>query len=222
MKKYGIIFDCDGTLVDSLGHALESFNYALDRLGEPPRTIEEIKRYFGAGADRIFARLLKDERQALRAFEYYKEHQRELSGRLSLHEGVLDLLDTCRQHEVAISIVTGRHSDDLDIVLKPQGIADRFVCLVTDNQVPSPKPAPHGILLAASRMGLDPQCTFYVGDSHIDIQAAHAAGAQAVAALWDPQVVFEQMQSEKPHHFARQPADVWSIFQSFTKRSSVD
>jgi HAD superfamily hydrolase (TIGR01509 family) len=213
MKNHGIIFDCDGTLVDSLGHALSSFNYAMKQLGEKPRTIEEIKKHFGSGADRIFTHLLGDEKKGLLAFDHYKKHQTELAQGLALHDGVLSLLNTLRDHRVKIAIVTGRHSDDLEIVLGPQQIADRFVCLITDNQVPEPKPAPHGILLAASKMGLDPKNTLYVGDSPIDIQAAHAAGAHGVAALWDAQVIYDQMAYEKPHHFAHRPADVWTYFQ---------
>ena len=64
MQNYGIIFDCDGTLVDSLGAAMESFNYALNKIGFKPRDEQEIKRYFGAGADRIFTAILQRRRRS--------------------------------------------------------------------------------------------------------------------------------------------------------------
>jgi HAD superfamily hydrolase (TIGR01549 family) len=165
MKNFGVIFDCDGTLVDSLGQAMESFNYALDRMHEKPRTEQEIKKFFGAAADRIFFGLLGDEDKALRAFEFYKEHQTELSRSIKLHEGVKDLLIKLHANSVPMAIVTGRHEEDLDIVLKPHRIHDYFVTLVADNQLPHSKPAPDGILLAALRMKLRPENTFYVGDS---------------------------------------------------------
>ena len=79
MWKYGIIFDCDGTLVDSLGVAMESFNYTLDKMGFKPRNEQEIKRHFGAGADRIFTAILGNEADGLKAFEHYVDHQSELA-----------------------------------------------------------------------------------------------------------------------------------------------
>src|ERR1700733_5986304 len=93
MKIRGVIFDCDGTLVDSLGQALASFNYALDAIGEGGRTIEEIKRYFGTAADRIFFNLLGDEKKAQAAFEHYLIYQAELAKTTKLHSGIRELLD---------------------------------------------------------------------------------------------------------------------------------
>jgi HAD superfamily hydrolase (TIGR01549 family) len=218
-KNFGIIFDCDGTLVDSLGQAMASFNYALDRMHEEPRTEQEIKKFFGSAADRIFFGLLGNEDKALRAFEFYKEHQTELSRTMKLHVGVQDLLNTLHSNEVPMSVVTGRHEQDLAIVLAPHKISEYFVTLVTDNQLPHSKPAPDGILMAAARMKLNPENTFYVGDSAIDMEAAHAAGAQAVAAMWDKLVIPDMMKAQKPQFFAQHPMDVWTHFLGFDERA---
>lgn len=218
MKKHGVIFDCDGTLVNSLEQALDSFNYALDCIGEEPRSLEQIKRYFGAAADRILTRILGDEAKGLKAFEYYKEHQTQLAPQISLHDGVRELLETLISHEVPMAIVTGRHAEDLEIVLGPHKISHYFVTLIADSQLPRSKPAPDGILLAASRMGLAPEKTLYVGDSPTDIQAAHAAGAKAVAALWDRLAHHDQMAQENPDYLAPRAQDVWIRFQEFSSK----
>ena len=213
----GIIFDCDGTLVDSLGAALESFNFAIVKMGEPPKTPQEIKKYFGASADRILIQLLNDQQRGLEAFEIFKDHQTELASQTKLHPGISDLLDTLLAHEVPIAIVTGRHEQDLEIVLKPHKISQRFITLVADNHVPESKPAPDGIRLAASRMGLEPHNIMYVGDSPMDLQAAHASGAAAVAAMWDSLVKREAMLQEKPTFVAETPANVWQIYNEWAK-----
>lgn len=213
MKKSGIIFDCDGTLVDSLGPALESFNYALERMGAPGHTPEQIKKFFGASGDRILTSLLGGDRaRGLQAFEHYKEHQTELAKTVRMHDGIAELLDQCLAARVPIGIVTGRHAEDLEIILKPHGISSRFLCLVSDNMVENSKPAPDGILLAASLMKLDPRECFYVGDSSMDIRAANGARAMGVAALWDQLAKREEMAAERPYLMAETPARVWEGF----------
>ena len=214
MSKYGLVFDCDGTLVDSLGAALESFNYALDAIGEKPRTIDEIKRYFGAGADRIFTRLLNDEKKGLEAFEAYVDHQSELAKEMKLHLGIAELLKIAAAAGIPMGVVTGRHARDMEVVLRPHKIHDYFKVLIADSHLPHSKPAPDGILMAVERMGLDVKNVCYVGDSVMDIQAAKAAGCKSVAALWDVLVKPEAMQAEKPDCMARTPGDVWKYFKS--------
>ena len=213
MNNYGIIFDCDGTLVDSLKFAFESFNYALSKVGESPRTEIEIKKYFGAAADRILFRLIGNEEKALKAFEFYVDHQTQLAEHMNLHEGIRELLDKLAGEKVPMAVVTGRHTRDLEVILRPHKISHYFVTLVTDNHLPLSKPAPDGILLAADRMNLAPRDTCYVGDSTMDLEAAHRAGATAIAALWDSMVNPDEMRREHPRFLAQTPADVWTAYQ---------
>lgn len=212
MKNYGIIFDCDGTLVDSMAQALDSFNFALAMVGEEPRPPEAIKKYFGAGADRILIRIVGDEEKGLTAFQHYIAHQSELADQTELHSGVRALLDLLTKEGVPMAIVTGRHARDLEVLLKPHQLSDYFVTLVADNHAPNSKPAPDGVLLAAERMGLPPAHTFYVGDAIYDIQAAHAAGSIAVAALWDRLAKPDELTAEQPVLVAYSPDEVWIHF----------
>lgn len=207
-KPLGLIFDFDGTLVDSLGQALESFNYALQKIGEPSRTAVEIKRYFGRSADRIFNQLLEDHKQAERAFEFYKEHQTQLAPNIHLHPGIREMLDELKLREIPLSIVTGRHAEDLAIILKPHGIADRFSTRIADSELKLSKPNPEGLLLAAQRMQLLPSQTVYIGDSMVDIQAAHRAGARSIAALWDTLADRQALEHEHPDFMAERPKQI--------------
>lgn len=211
MNVRGLIFDCDGTLVDSLGQAMESFNYALDEVGYPPRPVEAIKRYFGAGADRILQHILGNEAQAAQAFERYLDHQSHLAARTRLHDGVLDLLERVHGAGLPMAVVTGRHARDLEIVLRPHRVHDYFQTQIADNHVPHSKPAPDGILLACTRLGLPPEQTAYIGDSTMDMVAAKAAGSFAVAALWDELTIESEMRAAGAQALAATPADVWRV-----------
>lgn len=216
MQNHALVFDFDGTLVDSLGQAMMSFNHVLDRMGEPPRTAEQIKAHFGSSADRIFSRLLGDETKGLQAFQFYKENQAHLAPQMPLHKGIRELLDLVVEHKVPTAVVTGRHAEDLEIVLGPHGIAHIFLTLIADNHLQRSKPDPEGLLLAAERLKVHPKNILYVGDSHMDIQAIHAAGGQAVAALWDPLANAEAMRAQNPRYLAFTPADVWTSFRDFS------
>lgn len=212
MKDCGIIFDCDGTLVNSVAKAFESFHYALAQMGEGPRSSAMIERYFGAGADRILTRILGDEQRGLEAFKHYINHQSELANQTELHQGIRELLDVLAQADVPLAVVTGRHARDLEVLLAPHKLSDYFVTLVADNHIPHSKPAPDGVLMAAQRMGLAPEKTFYVGDAVYDIKAAHAAGSVAVAALWDSLARPQELMAERPDYVARSPDEVWIHF----------
>ena len=214
MQTPALIFDCDGTLVDSLGDALSSFNYALEQVGERPRTIDEIKRYFGAAADRILLSVIGDAEKAKRAFEFYFDHQSELALNMKLFPGIMELLENAKRAGVPMAIVTGRHERDLEVVLRPHNIREYFQTLIADSQLPHSKPAPDGILLAASRLGVDPARSIYVGDSPSDMEAAERAGAIGAAALWDKLSSREAMQPFHPQVMARTPADLWQFWQA--------
>jgi HAD superfamily hydrolase (TIGR01549 family) len=212
MNTKALIFDCDGTLMDSLGNALESFHYALDRLGEP-RSTPDVVRYFGVSADRILFQLLGDAARAQTAYDFYKEHQTRLAPSTLVYPGVVSLLEKARKASVPLAVVTGRHRQDLEILLKPHGLLPYFSVIVTDNELAAPKPSPEGLLKALHQLGLkDASQSFYIGDSLTDMQAAKAAGVKPVAALWDPKVERQKLLNALPYALAEHPDDVWTSF----------
>lgn len=217
MKNYGLLFDCDGTLIDSLGPVFDSFNYAIQSINEKPRDPEEIKSYFGAGGDRILINLLGDEQKGLAAFEYYIEHQTQLTAKMKLHDGILALLETASAAGVPMGVVTGRHARDMEVALRPHKVHDYFKVMIADSHVPRSKPAPDGILLAIETLGLEPKNVCYVGDSPMDMQAARDAGCTLIAALWDSLAKVDLLKAENPQLMAKTPAEVWKYFLHFAQ-----
>lgn len=210
-NKLGILFDCDGTLLDSLGNAFESFDYAFDQIGEPRHKPENIKKFFGSSADRIFINLMSDSQQALKAFEFYLDHQAELAKTTKLHHGIEELLESLLSKNIPMGIVTGRHARDLENVLKPHDISALFKSIVADSHVSHSKPAPDGILMALSKMGIDPSNSYYIGDSPTDMQAAQNAKSKSVAALWDKTVDKDEMDKVNPDFLINHPLEMLDL-----------
>ncbi len=212
--QHALIFDCDGTLMDSLGHALASFHYALEQMGEL-RSTPEITRYFRLAADRILLKLMGDETRAQRAYQIYKDHQASLAPGTRIFPGVASLLDRLQQAAIPMGIVTGRHRQDLEILLKPHDLLRYFSVIVTDNELSEPKPSPEGLLKALKAFGIPAAAAFYIGDSCSDMQAAHAAGVKPVAALWDPKAEREKLLEVKPFWAPEHPDELWQAFQKY-------
>jgi HAD superfamily hydrolase (TIGR01549 family) len=211
MTKPVLIFDCDGTLMDSLGNALESFHYALKKMGEP-RSTPEITRYFRVAADRILSQLLGDEARAHQAYQHYKEHQAELAPLTPIYPGINALLSRAQEARIPMGLVTGRHRQDLEILLGPHDLLRYFQVIVTDDELQEPKPSPEGLLRALSQFPASASEAFYIGDSPTDMLAAHAAGVKAVAALWDPKVERQKLLDAKPYLVADHPNAIGSLW----------
>jgi HAD superfamily hydrolase (TIGR01549 family) len=218
-KLKGIVFDFDGTLADSLSTGLKAFDFAIAKIGEAARSPDEIKKYFGLGADRMLIRLLNDEKKGLAAFQYYKEYQREHAS-AQLHAGITELLEQIAIEKIPLGIVTGRHSEDLHFFMEQHQLYPRFATVICDDHLQNSKPAPDGILLAVEKMHLRPDEIIYVGDSLGDMEAAHKAGSFGVAVLWDQMASREQFESSPseyhPDFYATHPQEILEIFHCYS------
>lgn len=207
----GIVFDLDGTLVDSLSATFEAFNYAIASLGAATLTPQEILKYFGPGEGEIFAKILGPDK-ADAAYELCREHLNANLHQIPLHHGVGDLLERLKSSGVPISIFTGRSWSTTESILKHHCLLDRFITVVAYDHVSCPKPSPEGLHLALSRMGLAADSTLFVGDSPVDMQASRSAGALGVAALWDLLAERSALELHQPHYWAQKPAEIADIF----------
>lgn len=207
-----IVFDLDGTLVDSLSLTLDAFNHVIESFTGKRASPMEIASHFGRGEGNILVKMLGRDK-AETAYGMVRAYLDENMAKLPLHAGVGELLDRLKSAGVPISIFTGRSWGTTEIILKHHRILDRFVTVVADDHVSQSKPSPEGLLLALSRMSVDPAHAFFVGDSPMDVLAARSGGSQAVAALWDLMARRDALETAQPHHFAEKPGEVWEIWQ---------
>ncbi len=213
----GIVFDLDGTLVDSLGVTFAGFNHALTSMNIRAHSVEEITTHFGTGEDQIFAKLVGKER-AQEAYSRFQRYMDENVNRVPLHEGVAELLKNIHQHQVPTSIFTGRSWNTTETILRYHGLLNSFVTIVANDHVALPKPSPEGLHLALSRMKLTPEEVLFIGDSPADLIASRAAGTQGVAALWDHLADQQLLAPHQPRHWASHPEEIWTLWEQLKQK----
>ena len=207
----GVVFDLDGTLVDSLSTTFDAFNHAIVQSGGKTHTPAEIMAHFGTGEGQIFAKILGQEK-AESAYALSCSYMDENMKRVPLHSGVGELLEKLKSENIPISIFTGRSWVTTKMILAHHGLLDRFITVVANDHVSQPKPSPEGLRLALSRMKLLPEEVFFVGDSPVDIMAGKTAGSPSIAALWDLIAQKPLLESCGPDHFADHPLQVWDLW----------
>ena len=183
MKTYrAIIFDLDGTVVDSHRYTFEAFRHAVAPFVTPP-TDEEIFAAFGPSERIILTRLLPTgavEAAYSRLQEYYAVQV----STLGVHPEMRPLLRDCRAAHLRCGLFTGRGADSTELLLRHLELGWAFEAVVAGAQAMRPKPAPDGVLQLLAIFGCNAAETLVVGDSPLDCAAATAAGASAVFAAW--------------------------------------
>jgi phosphoglycolate phosphatase/pyrophosphatase PpaX len=183
-----VIFDLDGTLVDSLPATFRCFAAAMAPvLGREPGR-EEMRARFGP-ADHTIVRAWAAEAGCSPAAgdaavgRLYAGYAREFA-RLRPVAGTVDLLRALRASGRRTALFTGRGRPSTDRLLATAGLESLFDLTVTGEEPRRPKPEPDGLLLIAERLGMDPARAVYVGDSRFDAEAAERAGMAAVVVRW--------------------------------------
>lgn len=198
-----VIWDLDGTLLDSesLAHAgfRQAFLTILDRApteaemrgltGRPaPRVLEE---WFGPA---VGARLFTETRR------YYEEH----AASVAVYDGVCDVLEELRRRGHRMGIATSKRRDLARGELTSHGLERFFQVIVGQEDTTQHKPHPAPLLQAAARLHVSPGEAAYVGDQPTDMEAARAAGMWSVAALWGG-ASRERLQTVSPSHLIERP-----------------
>ena len=181
-----VIFDFDGTLLDTFPAIAAGWNAAMTPLFGRTYSDAEVVSHFGPPDEGMIALELAGysrevyEAAVERYFAAFEEAERGIAA----FPGIVPLLDALTARGVPLGVMTGKGRRAADITFARLGWEARFVTLVTGDDVERAKPAPDGVLLAAREMGFAPQECAYVGDSPADIGAARAAGMTAIVAGW--------------------------------------
>lgn len=182
----GIVFDMDGTLIESHEVVPAAYRAAVQAGGGPERTDAEVIAGYplGSPAD-LLTHLL--ERPATDAdLATYHAELAALAERVTVYPGVAEVLAEVAAR-VPVGLFTGASHRAAQILLDRVGLLGRFRVVLGGDQVARPKPAPDGVELACRRLGVAPGRAAYVGDSPLDLRAARDSGAVAVAAAWGHQ-----------------------------------
>jgi N-acetyl-D-muramate 6-phosphate phosphatase len=183
-----VLFDLDGTLVDTapdLGHAA---NHVRELLGMPPLPLADYRPVASAGARGLLGKAL-DMMPDHPTFETHRRvfldrYRAHLADDSHLFDGIAELLTGIESQGRSWGVMTNKPAWLTQPLLTALGLDRRARCVVSADEVARAKPAPDGLLRAAEIAGVVPPDCVYVGDDLRDIDAARAAGMRSIAAAW--------------------------------------
>ncbi|HEV7132510.1 MAG TPA: HAD-IA family hydrolase [Gaiellaceae bacterium] len=178
-----VLFDLDGTVVDSGAIILASMRHATrEVLGEEFEDAELMRAVGGPGLEAQLAVFGPDDVDEL--VRVYRAHNEPLHDDLEACAGMEDVLERLHAEGRRLGVVTAKRRSTVELAFASVPLAHLFETIVGGDETEKHKPDPEPLLLAAERMGADPAQTAYVGDSPFDVLAAKAAGMYAVAVTW--------------------------------------
>jgi phosphoglycolate phosphatase len=197
-----IVFDLDGTLIDSKVDLANAVNATRGDLGLPPLPDELVFSYVGNGAPILIRKALGDgypEEQYERSLQFFLQYYREhMLDHTRLYPGVREALGRLRHAGVKLAVLTNkpvRFSRDL---IRGLGVGEHFAVVYGGNSFETKKPHPEGLERIMEELGARPETTLVVGDSAVDVRTARNAGARSCGVTYGFQ----------PETLATDPPDV--------------
>jgi pyrophosphatase PpaX len=195
-----ILFDLDGTVIDSGAIILASMRHAAKEvLGVEPRDEELMAAVGGPGLEAQMHALAPDRVQEL--VSVYRAHNEPLHEGLVCCPGIDDVLVRLKDEGCRLGIVTAKRRKTVELAFAQVPIAHLFETVVGGDETERHKPDPAPLLLALDRLDAGPEDAAYVGDAPFDIQAAKAAGIFSVAVGWGGIHTRERLVQEQPDAF---------------------
>lgn len=206
-----VLFDLDGTLIDSLRLILDSYHHTLSQHGLPARSDADWLKGVGTPLTVQLAEW-RDEIGTIEALiATYREYNLKHHDRMvTVYPGVLPAVRELKAAGLQTGLVTSKNRHGALRGLTLVGLEALMDVLVCADEVTNPKPHPEPVQKAVALLGADPRSTVYVGDSVHDMHSGRAAGVLTAAALWGP---FPRIQLEvaEPDYWLETPGDLLKL-----------
>lgn len=199
-----VLFDLDGTLLDSIALILASYHHTYAAHGLPPVEDAVILAGLGTRLEDAFGGYVDDPVEIARMVETYREHNFALhDAMVRSYPGVTEVVKGLRERGVPLAVVTSKRREGTLRGLAALGLSECFDELVCADDVEKAKPHPEPVHRALERLGgVDPKRAVFVGDSTHDMEAGRAAGVHTAAVLWGP-FTREALEPTRPSAFIR-------------------
>ncbi len=188
MKK-AVIFDLDGTLLNTLDDLADSTNYALSKFGYPTRTIEEVRQFVGNGVAKLIERAIPDGKNNPnfeKCLSIFKEnYAQNMYNKTAPYNGIIEMLSNLKSKGIKIAVV----SNKFDLAVKElckkyfEGFID-FAAGENEAQGIKKKPAPDTVISVLNEFNFAPEDAVYVGDSDVDIMTAKNSKMPCISVTW--------------------------------------
>lgn len=188
MKKI-VIFDLDGTLLNTLDDLADSTNFALSKFNYPTRTIEEVRQFVGNGVAKLIERAIpegKNNPNFEKCLAIFKEnYAQNMYNKTAPYNGILDMLANLKSKGLKIAVVSNKF--DLAVKELCQKYFNRYIDFAAgENEAAGikKKPAPDTVLEVLKKFNLNPNEAIYVGDSDVDIMTAKNSEMPCISVTW--------------------------------------
>ena len=188
-NKKIVIFDLDGTLLNTLQDLTDSTNFALNRCDYPQRTIDEVRNFVGNGVLKLIERAVPENASSgdiQNCLEIFKEHYRNnMFNKTAPYNGIIDMLKKLKNDGYKTAVVSNKFDSAVkDLCLKYFGSLIDFSAGENELSGIRKKPAPDTVLKVLKEFNLSFDEAIYVGDSEVDIQTAKNANIDCISVLW--------------------------------------
>ncbi len=188
MSKYNtVIFDLDGTLLNTLDDLCDSTNFALSQYGYPKRTLAEVRSFVGNGIGVLIEKALPGGRTNLeygQVLDAFKAHYAvNCNNRTRAYDGVNELLHNLKRSGYKLAVVSNKLESAVKELCK-RYFADTISIAIGETEKVRRKPAPDEVYEAMKLLGSQKEGTVYIGDSEVDILTAKNSGIDIISVSW--------------------------------------
>lgn len=190
MSYKAVVFDLDGTLVNSLQDLAQSANAMLTSYGLPTHAIEQYRYFVGNGSRKLIERILPEAKRTDVNFvntalaKYKAIYAQQVLQTTKPYDGILELLVTLKKLGLKLGVCTNKPMEDAKEIVSVLFNAHTFEAIIGDREGVPPKPNPANALAVAEALQVAPSEVLYLGDSSVDMETAKNANFFAVGVLW--------------------------------------
>ena len=206
-----MLFDLDGTIIDSIGLIIDSYRHTVRTHGLPERSEAEWLRGLGTPLRSQFGPMVDTVEQMEALIATYREYNlANHDSRVTAYPGMIEVIRQLKVSGHRLGLVTSKQRHGALRGLSLVGVAECFDALVCCDEVTNPKPHPEPVIKAVDLLGANPAETFFVGDSPHDMRAGRGAGVKTVAVLWGP-FDRDELEASQPDHWVEHPEGLLSL-----------
>lgn len=186
MKKQAIIFDLDGTLLNTLDDLADSTNFALKQFNYPSHTIDEIRNFVGNGVAKLIERAIPEQTNFEKCLKVFKQHySQNMYNKTAPYKGILPMLLELKQKGYKIAVVSNKY----DAAVKE--LCQKYFPNLIDTAIGEnealgirKKPAPDTVLQALKELNTSTEHAIFCGDSDVDIMSAKNSNMPCICVTW--------------------------------------
>ena len=217
MNVRAVIFDLDGTLLDTLDDIADSANRILNDAGLPVYPVDRYRYFVGEGLQKLVERILPVEKRSdelVRSLilAFREDYGRNWKVRTGLYDGVPELLDRLQEKKIKMGVLSNKPHEFTLVCVQEFMAAWPFAAILGQREGVPRKPDPAGAVEIAGLFDEQPENILYLGDTATDMETARAANMLPVGALWGFRTADELLKSGAKH-LVSYPADVLDLIE---------